>query len=106
MGCILAGGSGRLVKLAAHVYDASGQPGPFVHLRSLVWGDQIIIHAFGQEYIYEVRESNLVAPGAVAVAIQHEQLPWLTLITCQGYDEDNNIYRYRMIVGAVQVAIK
>jgi len=92
--------------LAAHVYDASGQPGPFVHLGSLVWGDQIIIHAFGQEYIYEVRESNLVAPGAVAAAIQHEQLPWLTLITCQGYDENSNTYRNRVIVGAVQVAIK
>jgi LPXTG-site transpeptidase (sortase) family protein len=88
------------------VYDASGQPGPFVHLGSLVWGDQIIIHAFGQAYIYEVRESNLVAPGAVAAAIQHEQLPWLTLITCQGYDENSNTYRNRVIVGAVQVAIK
>ena len=92
--------------LAAHVYDASGQPGPFVHLGSLVWGDQVIVHAFGQAYIYEVRESELVAPGAVSAAIKHEQLPWLTLITCQGYEETNNTYHYRVVVNAVQVAIK
>ncbi|MGD0750899.1 MAG: S8 family serine peptidase [Anaerolineales bacterium] len=92
--------------LAAHVYDASGQPGPFVHLGSLVWGDQIIVHAFGQEYVYAVREAELLAPGAVAAAIKHEQLPWLTLITCQGYEEASNTYRYRVVVSAVQVAIK
>jgi LPXTG-site transpeptidase (sortase) family protein len=88
------------------VYDASGQPGPFVHLGSLVWGDQIIVHAFGQEYVYAVREAELLAPGAVAAAIKHEQLPWLTLITCQGYEEASNTYRYRVVVSAVQVAIK
>jgi LPXTG-site transpeptidase (sortase) family protein len=92
--------------LAAHVYDASGKPGPFVHLDWLLWGDPVIVHAFGQEYVYVVRESELVAPGAVAAVIRHEELPWLTLITCQGYNEASNTYRYRVVVRAVQVAIK
>jgi len=92
--------------LAAHVYDASGKPGPFVHLDWLKWGDPVIVHAFGQEYVYAVRDSELVAPGAVATVIRHEELPWLTLITCQGYDEASNTYRYRVVVRAVQVAIK
>jgi thermitase len=93
--------------LSAHVYDAYGKPGPFVKLNTLIWGDQIIVHALGQRsYIYAVRESKLVTPDAVSSVIQHEELPWLTLITCKGYDEDSNSYRYRVVIRAVLVAIK
>ena len=92
--------------ISAHVYDANGQPGPFVHLSQLQWGDQVIVHAFGQEYIYEVRDVSVVSPQAVSSTITHEQNPWLTLITCQGYDETSNSYRYRVVVKAVQVEIK
>jgi LPXTG-site transpeptidase (sortase) family protein len=92
--------------ISAHVYDASGKPGPFVHLDSLVWGDQVIVHAFGQQYVYSVRESVLASPGAVSSVIRHEEYPWLTLITCQGYDEASNSYRTRVVVRAVQVEIK
>jgi LPXTG-site transpeptidase (sortase) family protein len=92
--------------MSAHVYDASGNPGPFVHLDTLVWGDQVIVHAFGQDYVYSVRESKLVAPEAVSSVITHEEYPWLTLITCQGYDEVSNSYRRRVVVRAVQVEIK
>jgi LPXTG-site transpeptidase (sortase) family protein len=92
--------------LSAHVYDAYGRPGPFVHLNTMLWGDQIIVHAFGQEYVYAVRESELVAPGAVSSVIRHEENPWLTLITCQDYDEVSDSYRTRVVVRAVQVAIK
>mgnify|MGYP000073678406 CR=1 FL=1 len=41
--------------LTGHVYTADGLPGPFINLNRLKWGDQIIIHAFGQKYVYEVR---------------------------------------------------
>lgn len=92
--------------ISAHVYDASGNPGPFVHLDTLFWGDQVIVHAFGQEYVYSVRESVLAAPGAISSVIRHEEYPWLTLITCQGYDEASNSYRLRVVVRAVQVEIR
>jgi LPXTG-site transpeptidase (sortase) family protein len=92
--------------ISAHVYDASGNPGPFVHLDSLVWGDQVIVHAFGQEYVYSVRETALAAPGAVASVIRHEEYSWLTLITCKGYDAVTNSYRSRVVVRAVQVEIR
>ena len=92
--------------ISAHVYDASGNPGPFVRLNSLVWGDQVIVHAFGQEYVYSVRESVLARPGEVSSVIRYEEYPWLTLITCQGYDEVSNTYRTRVVVRAVQVEIK
>ena len=98
-------GAGNSV-ISAHVYDAYGKPGPFVNLGTLLWGDQIIVHAFSYEYVYEVRESKRVTPEAVSSAIQHEKLPWLTLITCQGYDEASTAYKYRTIVRAVQVEIR
>jgi len=91
--------------LTGHVVDTNGSPGPFARLGSLKWGDEISVHAFGQKYVYEVREIELVAPDAVSSVIRHEAYPWLTLITCQGYDESSDSYRYRLVVRAVQVEI-
>lgn len=92
--------------LTGHVYDANGDIGPFGHLNWLWYGDQIIIHAWGQQYIYEVRSLSKVSPNSVASVIRHEDLPWLTLITCNGYDETTQSYQYRILVSAVQVEIK
>jgi LPXTG-site transpeptidase (sortase) family protein len=92
--------------LSAHVYNANGQPGPFHDLSRLVWGDKLIVHAFGQSYIYEVREvESYTRPGDTSSVFRHEEYPWLTLITCKGYDEENNSYRWRVIVRAVQIKI-
>jgi LPXTG-site transpeptidase (sortase) family protein len=95
-----AGNSG----LAGHATLADGTPGPFAGLGSLKWDDQVIIHAWGQRYIYAVRENSLVLPNQVR-SLRHEELPWVTLITCQGYDELGGGYRWRRIVRAVLVAV-
>ena len=92
--------------LTGHVYDAFGQPGPFVHINWLWYGDQIIIHASGVQYVYEVRQVLQVAPNAVSSVIKHEELPWVTLITCRGYDEASNSYKFRVAVKAVLVVEK
>lgn len=92
--------------LTGHVYDANGNIGPFGHLNWLWYGDQIIIHAWGQQYIYEVRSLSKVSPNSVSSVIKHEDLPWLTLITCNGYDETSQSYKFRILVSAVQVEIK
>jgi LPXTG-site transpeptidase (sortase) family protein len=92
--------------LTGHVYDALGQRGPFVHLNWLWYGDQIIIHASGTQYVYEVRQVLQVAPNAVLSVIKHEELPWITLITCRGSDEASNSYKYRVAVKAVLVEEK
>jgi len=47
-----------------------------------------------------------VDPNAVSAVIKHEDLPWVTLITCRGYDEASNSYRYRVAVRAVLVNVK
>ncbi|MBN1304062.1 MAG: DUF11 domain-containing protein [Anaerolineales bacterium] len=96
-----AGNSG----ITAHVYTADGEPGPFVDLHTLSWGDKVIVHAFGQKYIYEVRSTVNVRSDRAA-GLPHEDYPWLTLITCQGYNEYRDEYIYRVLVRAVQVAVE
>ncbi len=91
--------------LTAHVYLASGLPGPFVNLGTLVWGDSIIVRLDGQEYIYQVREVRLVRPDDLSI-LRHEELPWLTLLTCRGYDPAHDSYQWRLAVRAVQVAVR
>jgi LPXTG-site transpeptidase (sortase) family protein len=92
--------------LTGHVYDSNGLPGPFIDIDDLEYGDTIIIHAWGQKYIYEVREMTEVDPNDTSVVTQHEELPWLTLVTCRGYDPTTNTYRYRYVIRAVQIKIK
>ncbi len=90
--------------LTSHVYLANGLPGPFVNLSRLRWGDQIILHAYGNRYIYEVRSSRIVGPDDLS-ALRHEELPWLTLVTCRQYDEASSAYRYRVVVRAVLMRV-
>jgi LPXTG-site transpeptidase (sortase) family protein len=93
--------------LTGHVFDANGQPGPFVNLGNLRWGDEVIMHAWDQDYIYEVRSvDEWVSPGDIRLLEKHEELPWLTLVTCKGYDEKSNSYRWRTVIRAVQVKVK
>jgi LPXTG-site transpeptidase (sortase) family protein len=89
--------------ITGHIYLANGLPGPFVNLHTMVWGQKIIIHMDGQQYVYEVREVRRVWPNDLSI-LRHEEYPWLTLITCQGYQAEND-YLYRVAVRAVQVSI-
>ncbi|NPA31670.1 MAG: sortase, partial [Chloroflexi bacterium] len=91
--------------ITAHVYLPNGQPGPFVHLGRLMWGDRIVIRAYGQQYIYEVRRVRLVAPDDLSV-LRHEEHDWLTLITCRDYDPRHDTYRQRLVVQAVLVEVR
>jgi LPXTG-site transpeptidase (sortase) family protein len=98
-------GSGNSV-LTSHVYLSDGKPGPFVSLHTLTWGDQIIIHAYGQQYVYEVRSATQVLPTAVGKMMKHEEQSWLTLVTCRGYNESTDDYQYRVLIRAVLVKTK
>jgi LPXTG-site transpeptidase (sortase) family protein len=91
--------------LTAHAYTPDGLPGPFVHLADLRWGDQVILHAFGQEYVYEVRQVRSVRPSDLSV-LRHEELPWLTLLTCSVYDEASESYLRRVVVRAVLIEVR
>jgi LPXTG-site transpeptidase (sortase) family protein len=90
--------------ITGHVYLPSGQPGPFYKLDALRFGDAVIVHLGGQRYVFEVRQVQRVSPNTLS-ALRHEELPWLTLITCREYDPKTNSYRSRLIVRAVLVKI-
>jgi LPXTG-site transpeptidase (sortase) family protein len=93
--------------LTGHAYNSNGEPGSFVDLGSLTWDDNVIIESWGQQYIYKVRSvSRWTSPQDGSILTKHEELPWLTLITCRSYDEKINTYRYRIVVRAVLIEIK
>ena len=91
--------------LTSHVYLPNGSPGPFAYLGTLRWGDVITIHAFGYEYNYEVRRWRYVRPDDLSV-FGHEELDWVTLITCKGYDARLDTYRWRLAIQAVLMRIE
>jgi len=90
--------------LTSHIHLADGSPGPFFRLGELRWGDEIILHAFGQRYVYEVRQVETVRPNDLSV-LRHEELDWITLITCSGYDWQQEAYSSRLAVRAVRLKV-
>ena len=91
--------------LTSHVYLSNGLPGSFVYLSKLKFGDQVIVHAFGQKYTFEVRTNTIVQPNDSSV-FKHEERPWLTLVTCKEYDQKTNQYLKRVVVRAVLVKVE
>ncbi len=91
--------------VTAHVYLPSGLPGPFVGLEKMDWDDTIIVHTFGYRYIYQVRSNQIIDPENSSPT-RHEEYPWLTLLTCKGYNESRDAYNYRVMVRAVLVEVR
>ena len=89
--------------ITGHVWTANDTPGIFVDLKSLNYGEKILIHAWGQTYVYEVRESRLVGVKNMNAMMQSEEYDWVTLITCEGYNPFNQSYLFRRMVRAVLV---
>ncbi len=92
--------------LTGHVWDANNVPGPFVDIKTLQYGDQIMIHAWDKVYTYEVRESKLVSSDSTQSVLKHEVLDWVTLITCEDYHFLWNSYSGRRVIRAVLINIK
>ena len=92
--------------ITGHVWDAYDQPGPFSELKTLRYGDRIKIQAWGQTYIYEVRESKLVTTGDTDLAFQSEEYDWVTLLTCERYNPLSGEYLFRRMVRAVLILVE
>ncbi|MDW8226589.1 MAG: sortase, partial [Anaerolineales bacterium] len=88
--------------ITGHVYLPNGKPGPFVNLHTLTWGQKVIIHFNGMQYIYKVNLVQVVKPNDLT-PLRHAKEPTLTLITCQGYNQQTNTYANRVAVRAVLV---
>jgi LPXTG-site transpeptidase (sortase) family protein len=92
--------------LTGHVWNANNTAGPFSGINGLWWGDKIVVHAWGAQYVYQVRSVSLVGPGNTTAMMKHEELPWVTLVTCRGYDQASDSYKYRILVRAVLMEVK
>ena len=91
--------------ITAHVWDANNHPGPFVSLHTLSYGDEIIIRAWGQAYVYEVRALTEVSPADLR-ALPHSEYDLLTLVTCKDFNPSLGKYNWRLVVEAILVEIR
>jgi LPXTG-site transpeptidase (sortase) family protein len=91
--------------ITGHVWGTDNQPGPFHQLKTLHFGDQVQIYAWGMIYTYEVRENQIVFPSRVNNVLQHEEYDWVTLLTCEFYNPFSGEYFFRRVVRAVLVDI-
>ncbi|MCB2209962.1 sortase [bacterium] len=91
--------------LTAHVTTPYDTPGLFADLSSLSYGDQILIHAYGRTYTYEMRSRRIVNSTDFNTAFKQERLDWITLMTCTGFDAESGVYAYRHLVRAVLVDV-
>ncbi len=93
--------------VTAHVTNADGVDGPFANLKKVKYGDQIIIHLYGQKYTFEVRNSRLNRLFTTSFAFEDlEDASYLTLITCQVYLPTSDTYLFRRVVRAVLVSVQ
>ena len=92
--------------ITGHVWTATNEPGIFLDLNTMQYGDEIRIYAWGQVYTYVVRSNFLVSETNVAAVMQSENADYLTLMTCDGYDPEDNTYLYRRVVRAVLVSVE
>lgn len=91
--------------LTGHVVLPNGLPGPFSELGELVWGDEIQLQTDSGLYIYQMVYSWSTHADDLSV-LRHEELDFLTLITCSDYDPRSGLYRQRYAVRAVLTAIR
>lgn len=92
--------------ITAHVWDAYNQPGPFYNLKQLHYGEYVYIYAHGRTYTYEIRQNMSVDASDVSLFYRHEEMDWVTLITCEDYLEASGTYKNRRIVRAVLVDVR
>ncbi|MCB9834696.1 class E sortase [Candidatus Nomurabacteria bacterium] len=86
--------------IVAHRFMYTNGPKTFYHLDKLEDGDKIQVYWEGQEYIYQVYETEVVAPTAVEVEDPSDQ-PILTLYTCTPLwtAKDRLVVRAKLIYG-------
>ncbi|HSL30528.1 MAG TPA: sortase [Anaerolineales bacterium] len=91
--------------LTAHVVNADGKAGTFSRLKALGVGEYVFVYNGGYRYTYKVVSNTLVQPTDSSV-MRHEEKSYLTLITCDTYDEKTGTYLKRVAVRAVLIDIR
>ena len=84
---------------------------PTSPVRFMVWekmqfDDPIIVHIAEKSYVFAVREVISVSPENVSAMLKHQETAWLTLVTCQGFNEESGQYKRRILVRAELVEVR
>lgn len=91
--------------ITGHVANADGKPGLFAKLKALGVGEYVYVYNAGYRYTYKVVSNEYVKPDDASV-MRHEDKSYLTLITCDTYDEKTGTYLRRVAVRAVLVDVR
>jgi LPXTG-site transpeptidase (sortase) family protein len=91
--------------LTGHAVNSDGKSGILSRLKYLKTGEFIFIYSSGYRYTYQVVSNRLVNADDVT-AFRHEDNSYLTLITCDSYDENSGSYLLRVAVHAKLVDVK
>lgn len=90
--------------LTAHAFTEDGKPGIFSSLKHLGTGEYVYVYSAGYRYTYQVVSNDLLQSSDVS-AFRHEDKSYLTLITCETYEEASGSYLQRVAVRAKLVDI-
>ncbi|MBK9927461.1 MAG: sortase [Anaerolineales bacterium] len=90
--------------LTAHSVNKDGKAGVFSRLKSVKSGEYIFVYNNGYRYTYKVVSNTAVKPNDISV-LAHEEKPYLTLVTCDNYDEKSGTYLNRIVVRALLVDV-
>jgi LPXTG-site transpeptidase (sortase) family protein len=55
--------------------------------------------------VYEVRESSLISPRSIKTLFKSEEDAWLTLVTCENFNEKTNKFTHRRMIRAVLISV-
>lgn len=91
--------------LTGHLVNADGKPGVFSKLKYLGLGEYIFIYNSSYRYTYKVVANQYADPGDIT-AFRHQDDAYLTLITCDTYDEKTNTYLQRVVALAKLVDVR
>jgi LPXTG-site transpeptidase (sortase) family protein len=92
-------GLGGNTVLAGHITVRGLGNGPFRYLDNINPGDEVTVYTESNKYTYKVREQVVVNETDMGVVLPTVGTQ-LTLITCTGWDDVLDVYRFRRVVFA------
>jgi LPXTG-site transpeptidase (sortase) family protein len=84
---------------------ANDNLGPFSDIKGMKVGQFIYIHSEGQTFVYQVQQNRKITPTNISAVFKHEDYDWVTLVTCEDYNQKTKSYKYRRMVRAVLVSV-
>ena len=96
--------SGNTV-LTGHATDPNGKLTSFGFIKDLTIGDKVMIHYNGLVYVYQIQQNRLISASSTSALFRHEEHNWITLVTCENWNNDLGMFVQRRIVRAALVSV-